>query len=369
MMPPDPCAPIDVIVDSTVVRQGAQILSGPNWRYLRAFAARTGGSLLIPRVVVLETERYVEDETRKAYGLARQGAGIAARFGLSTPRAASPAAEDRAVRAALAETGRRMGHLTILPLPDVEHEAVIARLNEGAKPFRGDPHREVGYRDYLIWETILAHGDSKPGVSVAFLTGNTKDFGTTAAGLHPNLKAEAVAHGIDVRLFENLEQFIDKVVGQCLPPLGSPLAMLEEPETREALTGFIETELSDGRGNEIGREAHAFLGGIAEDLTLTYLEGFEIDTLDGLVELGEQEFGAEVFGTGQGTLGFFVYKADAYAFDDESISLQDWNEHYFAGEVVVNVECSVRVELRLTDETLEPVSLEVMEITIIDSRY
>ena len=62
---------------------------------------------------------------------------------------------------------------TIVPYPDTPHPAIVQRALLRRKPFKesGD-----GYRDTLIWESVLAVAKTSKG-QVVFVTNNAKDFG------------------------------------------------------------------------------------------------------------------------------------------------------------------------------------------------
>ncbi|WP_311762950.1 PIN domain-containing protein [Proteus terrae] len=68
--------------------------------------------------------------------------------------------------------------LTILPYPNITHENVIKRIYSRKVPFtKSDNKKEVGYKDYLIWNSILEFLKSKNNEKdVIFITDNKNDF-------------------------------------------------------------------------------------------------------------------------------------------------------------------------------------------------
>lgn len=60
----------------------------------------------------------------------------------------------------------------IEPYPRVSHEDIVKRCLQRRKPFKSDGN---GYRDALIWETIL-NAARKYGTAIVFITDNATDF-------------------------------------------------------------------------------------------------------------------------------------------------------------------------------------------------
>ncbi len=100
---------------------------------------------------------------------------------------------EETLRAKLADLGAR-----VQPIPDVAHESLVQRAVERRPPCDGNGN---GYRDSLIWETILviaAEGDD-----VVFVTNDT-DFTIEEEEdrrtLHPDLLADLEEAGVDVEV-------------------------------------------------------------------------------------------------------------------------------------------------------------------------
>lgn len=69
-------------------------------------------------------------------------------------------------------------NLIILPYPNITHENIIKRIYSRKAPFtKSDTKKEVGYKDYLIWNSILeflaSQSDEK---DIVFITDNKNDF-------------------------------------------------------------------------------------------------------------------------------------------------------------------------------------------------
>src|SRR5258708_39963722 len=71
--------------------------------------------------------------------------------------------------------------------PQTSHHIVARRALAHRKPF--DANGRVGYRDTLIWESILEIAKESDGEQIVFITGNSEDFGKSNQ-LHPDLIAD-----------------------------------------------------------------------------------------------------------------------------------------------------------------------------------
>lgn len=87
----------------------------------------------------------------------------------------------------------RVKGIDILPYPRIGHERVLRRLFKKKKPF-GD--KEKGYKDTLIWESILTICNRFD--KVIFITANFKDFAQPPSdSLHPDLVEGLEALSLD----------------------------------------------------------------------------------------------------------------------------------------------------------------------------
>lgn len=82
--------------------------------------------------------------------------------------------------------------VTVLPYPAVSHEQIVARIGDRRIPFRKD---ERGYRDYLIWRSLLERIASPN--TIAVITPNWRDFASgedLAKDLTVELPSGCAAH-------------------------------------------------------------------------------------------------------------------------------------------------------------------------------
>ena len=361
---------MEVVVDTSVLR-AKYPLRGVSARYLQAFADLHGTRIIVPDVVVRELRRWIEDDVRKAFNQVRKSAGAVRRFGVSDVLDVAGAAEDTEVKRAWLSLDQFVTDIDafVAPIPqDITHEQVLDRLHSGRKPFTGTDNREKGYRDYLIWETILAlegsegERDENGRIPVAFLTANTRDFADETGSLHPDLRAEAERAGLSVTLGTSIDDFIDIVVEPTLPPSAKAASLLEEDAAKAAIVEFICEKFSEFTPYEIASIGHPYDAEIS-DATIESLEEVAVEYIEDVVDLPGGTAAAQVTVLAEARVDFFVSKADAYTWDEELFAfLSDWNEWSFWGEIEIAVEGSFRVELEIVDSTLQPVGVDVVAI-------
>lgn len=216
---------VDIIVDTNILVADYQ-LHGTAFRVAFDGIQRTDCTLLVPEVVVAEVIGKYREHMLEALTLHRKGRTAFQRI---TGR---PLIEEQPIETAVdteirdfAERFPRM--LTsrgarLLPWPNIDHQAVVGRLLGGRRPMRND----VGYRDTLIWESIIAHLKSSMTEAV-FVTHNTKDFfeggvlhtdllqDLRDAGIEPaRLSIEESLFALNKRLFEPTLALLDGVKDQ-----------------------------------------------------------------------------------------------------------------------------------------------------------
>ncbi|MWB93472.1 DUF4935 domain-containing protein [Flavobacterium sp. GA093] len=86
---------------------------------------------------------------------------------------------------------------------------IIKRAINREKPFKDG---DVGFRDAVIWLTILDHCKGNHEKQVIFISNNPKDFGDdkNSSELHKSLKKECDELGIKVNYFKSLKDFIER---------------------------------------------------------------------------------------------------------------------------------------------------------------
>jgi hypothetical protein len=146
-----------------------------------------------------------------------------------------------------------------VPTPDVPHSEIAFRASRGIAPYHaGD---KDGYRDTLIWLTVLDVATTKPDHEVWFVSNNTNDFGDPSfkkkgddndvasqlpRPLHPDLEQDLESRGLQGRVryatnLRSLEQHIAALHGSISPEYLTELTSLLD---FDALQGLLTDQTS-----------------------------------------------------------------------------------------------------------------------------
>lgn len=199
-------------------------LQSPAWQMLRLAAPYFGPrestelSLAIPAVVIDELVQKAREAISQGDQFLRKGVKELKRFGCGPALEKSVGVDvDEVVdkyRRQLMNTLRDR-NVTILDYPQTPHADVIKRMNSGLKPFKGGEGKERGYRDYLIWLSVLHKVAESVDDQVVFVTGNTKDFCDSSGAIHPDL-ASMLSRPDSVIRRSNLAEVTDQYVRPLL---------------------------------------------------------------------------------------------------------------------------------------------------------
>lgn len=151
--------------------------------------------------------------------------------------------------------------------PDVDHKIIVARALARKKPFK--PDGREGYRDYLVWRTVLeiVKGNTGP---IHFVSENPKDFAdeNDKRKLHPDLLEEMKQLQINstrLTYWSSLKDFIDEVVKPELQKAEDEeklkKSLIENAQLSDAISAYLDERLKgfDVRGYDIfvpGAEPH-----------------------------------------------------------------------------------------------------------------
>lgn len=167
-----------LVVDSNALFDN-WLLTGDRWAHVVDFAHRGLLHLRVPEVVFEETIRHYKKSTDEIARtlIKSDSCPLGDLLGIDVPDAAE--IRRRAVEVSdhypttLREKLRR-ANAEILQIPSIEHHTVLARDLEERQPF---DKKGKGYRDTLIWHTILSLCQNLDAADViAFVTNNTNDF-------------------------------------------------------------------------------------------------------------------------------------------------------------------------------------------------
>ena len=143
--------------------------------------------------------------------------------------------------------------------PNVEHKIIVARALARKKPFK--PDGREGYRDYLVWKTVLeiVKQYTEP---IHFVSENPKDFADEKdkKKLHPDLLEEMKQLQLDAAkliYWSSLKDFIDEVVKPELQRAEDEeklkQSLLENAQFTDAISNYLDDHLKgvDVKGYDI----------------------------------------------------------------------------------------------------------------------
>jgi hypothetical protein len=229
-----------IVLDSTELRRAQADLDDADLQTLFAAHRSLNVGLAVPEVVLREMLNAIgEEATARAARADREIEGYASWTHARIEKLGGRVEADVAAARARFEKGLRERGVRILPLPKVPHDLLVARDLARRKPF--DAGR--GYRDALIWESVLALAEAEP-VPIVLVTANAKDFGGDA--LHAHLMEDVAARGwaaSRIVLSRSTKACLDEFVRPRTRPLpelsGASLDEILGAEARERLENAL----------------------------------------------------------------------------------------------------------------------------------
>lgn len=221
-----------IVLDTNAIR-AHPILDSHQFRKLAMFAKEQENRIIVPEVVVRELDGHIAAEFSKIEN-------AISHFNQETKYAAdvTPLGEQerRRLTATLRQNLMEIG-AEIVEIPPISHEEVIDRIYNKKAPFGKDnKYKESGYKDFLIWRTVLHLARASSGQEVVLIT-NDKDF-REGTKLHPDLAADA--DGLDISISRNVWDFSKKIAP---PPSETEMTIRDQVEASlDELTEFISEE-------------------------------------------------------------------------------------------------------------------------------
>jgi hypothetical protein len=220
---------INVILDASVICADFYLRS-PDARILRDSIGKAVRGIFVPQVALWEILNQNREATVAAVAQHDKYAKELARLTQSRPRSPDPKEISHEYFIFLNALLQSPG-FAILGVPEVSHEEIVMRDLRRRKPFAPTGK---GYRDCLIWHTILFFAKSSAD-EVVFVTKNVADFALNGA-LHPDLVEDLADGQIPgrVQLFTDLKEFNSSKI----LPLLEPHERTKNELVRGTLEGF-----------------------------------------------------------------------------------------------------------------------------------
>lgn len=369
-------APPLVVIDTTAIRSDL-FLTSVNWTILLDRTKRGDVRLFVPEVVLQESARHARrtggPELRKG---AEDGIKMLQLLGFSD----LPGVPDIkplvdkliqeypvTLRARFEESGGQ-----VLPLPATPHPALLERDLSGRKPFKGSGD---GYRDALIWESVLelCRAEPTPGC-LMLVTGNHTDFcDHDGDALAAQLTGELPDQWSSRRI-KSVRELVEALwprqtstegpsanepsQGPGKEPDDEPLGEESAGELDAELIGRIRNAVQNANDELTNAEVYdAYLndgrgGGLEFDLHLPWgeLQGITVEAfypdedpviiLTDTLTTGQRVFDVRQTGTVQFEAFMFLSEAMANS-EDDTVSVLDWQWNDAVSRVSITRECCI----------------------------
>lgn len=221
-------------------------MDGANYTFLRSFVSRNPVKLVVPQIVVEETVNHFRESLTAHLEEARNAIRSVTRLAPDAPVSISG---DMSLEAECNKYREHLKNRLLLAdqasYKDVEVASLVQRALSRRRPF--DSGGKVGFRDAVLWETVLQVAKSQPN-EIVLVTQNKKDFGEHGR-LHDHLRADLVAKGLSnvpVTVCEGLNRFINEHVKPNLEKLDGVQKQIDEGEfpAFDAATFFAEWRMA-----------------------------------------------------------------------------------------------------------------------------
>ncbi len=252
---------MNVFLDSNVFYGDWWLKSAP-FRSLICFLNNENHTLLVSQLVVQEVENIHRREMAAARtDLQKASAALAKLNGRS-----DEAAHVENLQYNLLELLRqRLDNVTVIEFAGVDHQRVVDRALAVRRPFQAN---EKGFRDTLIWMSMLDHLCSHPSINeTAFITRNAADFfqGKEGCRWHGELLEDIRMAGVPgLKPYRSLESFLKEKVNAS-----------DHVVDRTRLLGEIDHDLELMAESEFGVK-NSLAARAAESFLLGDLAGVEV---------------------------------------------------------------------------------------------
>lgn len=120
--------------------------------------------------------------------------------------------------------------------PNISHKEVVKRALDRKKPFKANG---AGYRDFLVWSTVLEVARSYAGETIHFITENTQDFSDSKQKdvLHRDLQEDLDRLGISRDRFHywsSVKSFVDNYAATIAKQIDKHDALVDEIQANKS---------------------------------------------------------------------------------------------------------------------------------------
>jgi PIN domain len=218
-----------VILDTTETYDSL-MLDTPDFKLLHSFLSTKPATLIVPRVVVQETVNHYRERLAATVTSVSDKLRSLHHLTPSRPEVALPEIDLEATTREYEDNLKKRLKALSAEIPDyeeIEVASLVERALQRRKPF--DPKGRVGFRDAVLWESVLHLLRNKPDKAV-IITNNTNDFGLHGS-LAPHLCEDLKTIGLSedsLSICAGLGRFLDEFVKPHLEKLKQIQQRIEE---------------------------------------------------------------------------------------------------------------------------------------------
>ncbi len=337
--------------------------SGAHFTALLGASSAVGYRVYLPKValeeIVANFERDFSENANKADQSLSKLSRLIGRPVVSPVEGFNSKEETEAFRDRLLDRLNKAGAQTV-DYPVTSHESLVKRATSRRRPF---DDKGSGYRDALIWESVLELATQVDGTIV--LVTNDKDFRDGSSDLHGDLVDDLKGLGLPenkVVLAADLSGLVDEHVRPMLGtvPWESPLLVLAQGGIN--LEDAVAQILQDACSGEEWEPRELGIPYQCESPTLDMVEDVSSLTVLDIRQLDSNQVLVKVEADAVAQFDVFVYKPDVYTMDHDRLTVvdSDWNDHYVLGALPVSLHCNIDLVI----DTTNPEQQEIRSVSV-----
>jgi hypothetical protein len=232
-------------LDTNVLREDYRFRRNPGQLLLRE-ARHEEIRLLMPRLCLDEAANLYREDLEEAFRESRKAARRLRGLGATTENPAGAVDSLVADYRAYLEALLRSANAEILPYPTVGHEHVAVRALSRRQPF--DHEGRNGYRDVLLWESLLAAADASH--PIILISHDSRAFGPNRKlpGLAEELSDEVEAAGFPrdaIRRISTVAEFTGGLPSVAALEVEAEHLIASDADIRQVVENGMEEETLD----------------------------------------------------------------------------------------------------------------------------
>ena len=347
-----------IVIDTNIFFRDF-MLSGTEFRTLFSELPKLGYGLCVPQIVFDETVNKFLEETKKVLDDARNIGASSINFSNFDHPISAPENAKETYQKYFTEKLQSLG-AEFIDYPEVTHKELVHRALSRKKPFRSSD--TGGYRDVLLWETILELAKND---EVTFICNNPKDFSDdNKQGLHPDLYDDIKTRELRaITLFDSIGKFNQVKIYPALHSLSDIQAQLSvEQYAPLILSTFLSEYMVEFVGSQELDPTEIGLPTEFESPTISYVESVSEISDVNVRQLSSGELLITLSADTECVFDIFIYKPDYYILDDDEVFVWDneWNEWYVAASITKNVV--IHLKMTFSPEHNEVTSVSILGI-------